>query len=178
MGSGTGGIPLCGAWQRYKDLIRADFAINPRWDARMTLAIWRMGQVLHRQPGVGPFLLRRLSRLADIVWNRAFIGALLPPHVQVGPGIRLPHCGRGVVLHHTVRLGAGVTLYHQVTIGVRDDRSAAVVGDDVEIGAGAKILGPVHLGDGCRVGANAVVLEVVPAGATCVGVPAQVCARR
>jgi serine O-acetyltransferase len=158
--------------------LREDFACNPSGDARTTLVIWRAGQALYRRPGVVPFLLRRLFRMADWVWTRGYIGADLPFQVPAGPGLRLPHAGRGVIVHPTVRLGAGVTLYHQVTVGVRDDRPAATIGNGVEIGAGAKILGPVQIGDDARIGANAVVLTDVPDGATAVGVPATIRRRR
>ena len=155
-------------------VLRADYARNPTRDARTTLAIWRVGQALHGRLGAAAFLLRRVHHLADAVWTRGYIGADLPSEARAGGGLRLPHGGRGVVLHPSVRLGAGVTLYHQVTIGVVDDRPAAVVGDGVYIGSGAKVLGPIELGAECRVGANAVVLIDVPPGTTAVGVPAVV----
>ncbi|MGY1636653.1 serine O-acetyltransferase [Geodermatophilus sp. SYSU D00742] len=153
---------------------RQDLTCNPLTDARTTLAIWRAGQLLYRRPGVVPFLLRRVFRMADRLWTRGYIGAELPFQVTAGPGMRLPHAGRGIILHPTVRIGSGVTMYHQVTVGVRDDRPAAVIGDGAYIGAGAKILGPLDIGAGARIGANAVVVRDVPAGATAVGVPATV----
>ena len=156
------------------DVLRADFARNPFLDTRVTLAIWRAGQSLNGRPGIAPFLARRVVHLGDFLWTRGYIGADLPAKATAGPGIRMPHGGRGVVLHPSVRMGSGVTLYHQVTIGVRDDGPAATVGDDVYIGAGAKVLGTVALGSGSRIGANAVVVGDVPAGATAVGVPAVV----
>jgi serine O-acetyltransferase len=169
-------VYLMSLYRTYRDLLAADFAKNGKVDARFTLAVWRLGQVLHEQPGLVPFALRRVSQLLDTLWLRGYLGALMPQHVRVGPGIRIPHCARGVVLHHTVRMGSDVTLYHQVTIGIRDDGPpvAATIGDGVYIGAGAKIIGPVTLGDGSRIGANAVVIRDVPAGATAVGVPAKI----
>lgn len=152
--------------------LRADFSVNPFLDARLTLLIWRAGQSLKGRPGVLSFLLRRVCQVADFMWTRGYIGADLPFSVTAGPGIVLPHGGRGVVLHPSVRIGARATLYHQVTIGVRDANPSATLGDDVFIGAGAKVIGEIHLGDGSRVGANAVVLKDVPAGMTAVGVPA------
>ncbi|MGY1604686.1 serine O-acetyltransferase [Geodermatophilus sp. SYSU D00815] len=154
--------------------LRADYAVNEFFDARATLLVWRAGQALRGRPGVLAFLLRRVCQVADFVWTRGYIGADLPFSAIAGPGIRLPHGGRGTVLHPTVRIGARAVLYHQVTIGVREEDPAATLGDDVFIGAGAKIIGTVHLGDGCRVGANAVVLTDVPPGATAVGVPASI----
>jgi serine O-acetyltransferase len=158
----------------WRATLRADFARNPFLDTRITLLIWRSGQALWRRPGVLPFLLRRVFRFADRVWTRGYVGGDFPFQVPAGPGLFLPHAGRGVIIHPTARLGAGVTLYHQVTIGVRDERPAAVIGDGVFIGAGAKILGPVCIGSDAKIGANAVVVGDVPKGATAVGVPARV----
>jgi serine O-acetyltransferase len=165
-------------WGTWSQLFATDRARNPLIEPRITLAIWRAGQVLSGRPGLLPFLLRRLYGVADCLWVRAYVGAELPPQVVVGPGLRLPHAGRGVVLHPSVRIGADVTLYHQVTVGVRDEQPAAVIGDRVEIGAGVKVLGPVHVGADARLGANAVVLTDVPVGATAAGVPATIRRRR
>lgn len=159
---------------RVVDVLRQDFTKNPLLDSRITLVIWRLGQALSGRPGTAAFLARRLVRAGDVCWTRAYVGADLPPQVAAGPGLRLPHGGRGVVLHPSVRIGAGVTLYHRVTVGVRDDRSAGTIGDGAYIGVGAAILGPVSLGADCRIGANAVVVRDIPPGATAVGVPAEV----
>jgi serine O-acetyltransferase len=78
-----------------------------------------------------------------------------------------------VVINGSVRGGAGVKIEHQVTIGA-EKRQSPQLGDDVFIGAGAKVIGPVRIGDGARVGANAVVVHDVPAHATVVGIPARV----
>lgn len=71
-------------------------------------------------------------------------------------------------------IGANVTIMHQVTIGTRDIDESAVIGDDVFIGAGAKILGKIKIGNGAKIGANAVVIKDVPANATVVGVPGRI----
>src|SRR5690349_12954814 len=125
---------------------RADMARKRRWDSRITLLIWRSNQALYQERGFWAFLLRRFVKVLDFWWIRGHIGAYLPPHVVVGPGLRLPHGGMGVVIHHTARIGANVTIYHQVTIGVKDDRPAATLADDAYVGAGAKLLGPILIG--------------------------------
>lgn len=153
--------------------LRADYARNPHAEPRITLAVWRLGQLGHGRPGPRGFLLRRVHDVLDQIWTRGVIGAELPRSVPAGPGLKLPHSGRGVVVHPTSRFGAGVTLYHQVTIGVRGAGSPPVIGDDVYLGCGARILGPIMLGKGCAIGANAVVLKDVPAGEVWVGVPAR-----
>jgi serine O-acetyltransferase len=95
---------------------------------------------------------------------------------EFGPGLVLIHA-TGVVINGQVRGGANVRIEHQVTIGAEGRRSP-VLGSDVFIGAGAKVLGAVTVGDGARIGANAVVVRDVPAHTTVVGVPARVVRRR
>jgi serine O-acetyltransferase len=82
----------------------------------------------------------------------------------------------GVVINTSVRGGKNVVIEHQVTIGAEKGESP-VLGDNVFIGAGARIIGAVRVGTGAKVGANAVVLDDVPEGATAVGVPARVILR-
>lgn len=151
---------------------RADLEVNDFFDARMTLLIWRAGQSLKHRPGVLAFLARRVLRVADFLWTRGYIGADMPFEVTAGPRLSLQHAGRGVVLHPDVRLGSDVRIYHQVTLGVRDAGGPPVVGNGVFIGAGAKILGQVRVGDRSMIGANAVVVTDVPPDTTAVGVPA------
>ena len=90
---------------------------------------------------------------------------------EFGPGLVLIH-STGVVINGSVRGGSGIHIEHQVTIGA-DQRISPTIGDEVFIGAGAKIIGNVKVGNGARVGANAVVVEDVPQGRTAVGVPAR-----
>lgn len=95
---------------------------------------------------------------------------------EFGPAFVLIH-STGIVINGRVRGGEHVYLEHQVTIGA-ERRQSPQLGDHVFIGAGAKIVGPVSLGSGSRIGANAVVLHDIPAGATAVGIPAKVVRRR
>jgi serine O-acetyltransferase len=100
-------------------------------------------------------------------------GISLPAAARIGKGLRIHHFG-GIILHPDTEVGERCTLYQGVTLGDRGGGGGAPrVGNDVLIGAGAKVLGAVRLGDGCRVGANAVVLTSVPAGYLAVGVPAR-----
>ena len=94
---------------------------------------------------------------------------------DIGPGLFISH-GQGTILS-AERIGANLWVHQGVTIGwdYRGDRRP-IIGDDVFIGAGAKILGAVTVGDGARIGANAVVVSDVPAGATAVGIPARIVA--
>jgi serine O-acetyltransferase len=91
---------------------------------------------------------------------------------EFGPGFVLIH-SNGVVINGSVRGGNNTYIEHQVTIGAERNQSPRL-GDDIFIGAGAKIVGPVTIGDGARIGANAVVVNDVPPHATAVGVPARI----
>lgn len=105
-------------------------------------------------------------------------GISLPAQARIGKGLRIHHFG-GIILHPDTELGDGCTLYQGVTLGdLGGSGGAPRVGNDVMMGAGAKVLGSVRLGDGCRVGANAVVLASVPAGYVAVGVPARLQPRK
>ncbi len=105
------------------------------------------------------------------VWGGCIIGR----GADFGEGFVLVH-SIGVVINTTVKGGRNVVLEHQVTIGAEKGVSP-ILGDNVFVGAGAKILGGVTLGKGAKVGANAVVLDDVPEGATVVGIPARVVKR-
>lgn len=98
-----------------------------------------------------------------------------PPNVPIGPGLYLPHTVGTVVSAESV--GSNVTVQSSVTIGQRRGNDFPVIEDGVVVGTGAKVLGTIRVGAGSNIGANSVVLEDVPAGATVVGVPARVISR-
>jgi serine O-acetyltransferase len=108
--------------------------------------------------------------------NSCFCNCIIGRGAEFGPGFVLIH-GTGIVINSAVRAGANVRLEHQVTIGA-ERRQSPTIGDDVFVGAGAKVLGPVTVATGARVGANAVVVNDVPPHATVVGIPARVVRRR
>jgi serine O-acetyltransferase len=123
----------------------------------------------------------RHHRLAPIemVFNRLnsiCCNCIIGRGAEFGPGFVLIHA-TGVVINGHVTGGSNVFIEHQVTIGA-ERRQAPRIGNDVFIGAGAKILGSVTVGDRARVGANAVVVDDVPTDSTVVGVPARVVRRR
>lgn len=102
------------------------------------------------------------------------LGIELPQKTQVGPGLIIWH-GQGLVVNDGAVLGANVQLRHNVTIGNREYYGPCpVIEDNVEIGAGAFILGSIRIGKGAKIGAGAVVLKDVPAGAVAVGNPARI----
>lgn len=97
-------------------------------------------------------------------------GADIPINARIGGGLLLPH-PNGVVIHPEAEIGPNCIIFQQVTLGSRDG-GVPRIGGHVDIGAGAKILGAIAVGDHARIGANAVVLQDVPSGKTAVGVPA------
>lgn len=97
--------------------------------------------------------------------------ASFPPRRSGGGGLRIPHLN-GIIISPVAKVGADCTIFHQVTLGVNGRKSLGVgptLGDRVSIGTGAKIIGPVRIGDDVTIGANAVVTKDIPNGATVVG---------
>jgi serine O-acetyltransferase len=127
-----------------------------------------------------PFLRKLLKILAMVPYSvlRLLTGIDLPRGARIGPGLRIWHFG-GVVVHADTVIGRNCTIRHEVTIGSRrGEHDVPVLGDDVDIGAGAKILGSIRIGDRVTIGANAVVLDDVPDDHLAVGVPARILSKR
>jgi serine O-acetyltransferase len=102
----------------------------------------------------------------------------VPYKTKIGKNCRLAHGGNGVVIHQDVKIGDNVLICHQVTIGGRGYLARLpIIGSDVYIGPGAKILGPVTIGDNCVIGANAVVSRNIPSNCVASGFPAQILKR-
>jgi serine O-acetyltransferase len=137
-------------------------------------------------PGFHALLIHRASHAA---WRRGWylsgrflshIGRMLTdveihPAATIGRRVFIDH-GAGAVIGETAVVGDDVTLYHGVTLGgatLEKGKRHPTLGNNVIVGAGAQVLGPVTVGDGARVGANAVVLKDVPPGVTMVGIPAR-----
>jgi serine O-acetyltransferase len=101
--------------------------------------------------------------------------AVIPYTCKIGKECILGHRGMGIVLHPNVEIGEKVLIAHQVTIGGSGyaDKVPSI-GDDVYIGVGAKILGPIEIGSHCIIGANAVVVKSVPSNCVVAGVPARI----
>jgi serine O-acetyltransferase len=109
-------------------------------------------------------------------WGRWLTGIEIHPGATIGRRVFIDH-GMGVVIGETAEIHDECTLYHGVTLGGTSwnkGKRHPTLGRGVVIGAGAKILGPILVGDGAKIGSNAVVVRDVPAGATAVGVPARI----
>src|SRR5713226_6905313 len=118
-----------------------------------------------------PFLPRAISQLA-----RWLTGIEIHPAAKIGKGFFIDH-GMGVVIGETTEIGDYVTLFQGVTLGgtgKERGKRHPTLGNHVVVGAGAKILGGIRIGDNVKIGANSVVLKSVPANSTVIGVPARV----
>ncbi len=159
--------------------IQAVFDRDPA--ARSTL------EVLLTYPGLHALWLHRLAHwlwqhnlklLGRLVsqTSRFLTGIEIHPGARIGPGFFIDH-GMGVVIGETAEIGANVTLYHGVTLGGvswQKGKRHPTLGDSVVVGAGAKILGPITVGDHTRIGANSVVVKDTPPESVVVGVPGRV----
>ena len=132
------------------------------WVHRICHAMWKRGW---KAPA------RILSQV-----NRFFTGIEIHPGATIGRRFFIDH-GMGIVIGETAEIGDGVMLYHGVTLGgqvLTQTKRHPTIGDNVTIGAGAKVLGPVTIGEGSAVGANAVVTKDVPPHSIAVGIPAKI----
>jgi len=135
-------------------------------------AVW--GYRISHRLWLEPALRLPARLLSQLV--RAATGVEIHPGARIGRRLFIDH-GMGVVIGETAEVGDDVVMFHGSTLGgtsMRHGKRHPTVGDRVMIGAGAKVLGPVFVGDDARIGANAVVIHDVPPGAAAVGVPAKV----
>jgi serine O-acetyltransferase len=168
-----------GLWQSWRDDVACVFARDP--------AARSVAEVLLAYPGVHAVLIHRV---AHRLWRgehkfiARFVAAFarwltnvdIHPGARIGKRFFIDH-GAGVVIGETAEIGNDVTLYHGVTLGGttwNKEKRHPTLGNNVLVGAGAKILGPITLGNNVRVGANSVVVKDVPACCTVVGIPGRI----
>ena len=162
--------------------IRADLAAHGRdWGAQgfWALLVYRFGRWRY---SVRPALLRKpLSLLYKFLYKfiQIITGIELPCEVPIGAGFVIEHAG-GIVVSGFARFGAHCRIRNGVVIGLSrvEDPCAPQFGDHVDIGAGAKVLGNIRIGDNVLIGANAVVITDVPSNSIAVGVPAVIKPRK
>jgi serine O-acetyltransferase len=166
-------------FERLKEDIASVFERDPA--ARSTL------EVLINYPGIHANIFHRMAHaLWQAEWkglarwlssvSRFLTGIEIHPGAKIGRRFFIDH-GMGVVIGETAEIGDDVTLYHGVTLGGTSwdkGKRHPTLGNGVVVGAGAKVIGPILIGAGARIGSNAVVTKPVPAGATAVGNPARI----
>lgn len=158
-------------WRTYE----GDWARQGLW----VMIVYRFGRWRYT---VRPRLLRLpLSFIYRVlkVWSQILSGIDLPCEATVGHRFRIEHFG-GIIISGDATFGDDVVIRNGVTVGLRRTgvRGAPNIGNRVDIGAGAKILGPIRIGDDVAIGANAVVLADVPADSIAVGIPARIIPRK
>ena len=170
---------MTSVWELIKEDVTCVFERDPA--ARTTF------DVLTCYSGVHAMLFHRINHwmwMRGLRWPARFMGNIarwltgieIHPGAVIGRRFFVDH-GTGVVVGETAEIGDDVTLYQGVTLGGRtldSGKRHPTLGNNVVVGAGAKILGPFTVGDDARIGSNAVVLHPVPAGATVVGVPGKI----
>jgi serine O-acetyltransferase len=152
----------------------------PEWSREKPSRFWDPSRKLLKairdyQRAKNVFLVGRIIMKLCVLRHRfwsAVTGADIPLNCQIDGGLLLPH-PNGVVIHPSAVIGPNCLLFQQVTL-----TENVVLGAHVDVGAGAKLLGALQVGDHARIGANAVVLHDVPAGATVVGIPARLIKRQ
>jgi serine O-acetyltransferase len=147
------------------EVIFAYPGVHAIWGHRISHWLWNRGA--------------RLAARTFAELTRILTGVDIHPGAMIGSGLFIDHA-TGVVIGETAEIGDDVTLYHGVTLGgsgADTGKRHPTVGDRVIIGAGAKVLGAIKIGDDSRIGANAVVVKPVPSSSVVVGVPGQVISR-
>jgi serine O-acetyltransferase len=140
--------------------------------SKSLLASIRLYQQSQQFSFVARWLVGKLATLLHRFWS-VVTGADIPITTKIGGGLLIPH-PNGIVIHPDVVIGPNCLIFQQVTIGATSAATVPVIGGHVDIGAGAKVLGAIQLGNHVRVGANAVVTKSVAEGKTVVGIPARV----
>lgn len=159
---------------RFHVMMRGQHVARPMWRKWTDMFSPRFLPILLIRVA-GHFYAIRLRPLAKLVsfLNFLFFGIECAMRCRIGPGLFLPHT-QGTVIG-AAEIGANVTVFQSVTIGARefeplyDDEKRPSIGNNVLIGSGAKLLGPIRVGDGARIGANTVVMQDVPDKALVIG---------
>ena len=151
---------------------KGDLEILLLYSGVHALAAYRVAHKLHENEHY--FAARALSQAA-----KAVTGIEIHPGAKIGKGLVIDH-GTGVVIGETAEIGDNCTIYQGVTLGGTGKdvgKRHPTLGNNVMVGAGAKVLGPSHIGDNTKIAANAVVLEEIPENCTAVGIPAKIVRR-
>ena len=155
-------------------------ASEPDWSRETVTRFWDPGRKLLKTIRRYQYWKSRKNPIAHALswccvlqhhfWS-SITGADIPLNSKIGGGLMIPH-PNGIVLHPKVEIGPNCLIFQQVTLG-SNDKGLPHIGGHVDIGAGAKVLGPVIIGDHARIGANSVVISDVKPGVTVAGIPAK-----
>lgn len=142
--------------------------------SKLLLYTWFFGHYIYYRVKIPVVrqLLYVIYRILDLLIVRTVCSSSVPPTCKIGKNIILPH-PIGIVIHDNAVIGDNVRLLHQVTIGRNrfstiDKLKPPTIGNNVFIGAGAKLIGPIHIGDDCIIGVNAVITKNIPDNSTVV----------
>lgn len=141
----------------------------------LAIAVYRFGNLIyyHVKVPIVRHLLLLIYAVLDNVIVKIICNAEFPAKCRIGKDLRLPHGANGIIIHSKVHIGNSCTLFHQITIGESNEPGKAPwIGNNVKIGAGAKVLGDIKIYNNTQIGANAVVLNDVPEYNNAVGIPA------
>ncbi|MEM7184689.1 MAG: serine acetyltransferase [Spirochaetota bacterium] len=143
------------------------------------MVVFRFGQWRYK---VRPSIIRKILSFFYKVWFKwiqIITGIELPCEVKLGNNFRIDHFG-GIIISGFASFGDNCTIRHGVTVGLKnvEDPGAPQIGDNVDIGAGAKLLGKIKIGNNVSIGANAVVLQDIPNNSVAVGIPAKILPRK
>ncbi|MEI6042756.1 MAG: serine acetyltransferase [Chloroflexota bacterium] len=176
----------------WRELVAGDIAVwlkiwKPGWTPAQGIQLKDAVRLTWNYTGLRATLLYRLSHhlwlkhipvLPGILTrlNITLHGFDVPCIVKIGPGLYVPHPVGTVIMAQEI--GANVTLISGITIGMRNEPDFPLIGNNVFIGAGARVLGNLVIGDNVNIGANAVVVKDIPANCTAVGIPAKILANQ
>lgn len=149
---------------------------NPGLIPKMLVAVIRFGMWAQRISFRPLSVLMKIPyRLVDLLFCKLLLNCDISCEAQIGDGLKIYH-PYGIFINSGVRIGRRFSCRGQVTIGNKgglDENGCPDIGDDVNVGVGAKLIGPITVGDRCTIGANAVVTHSFPADSTLVGIPAR-----
>jgi serine O-acetyltransferase len=151
-------------------------ATEPDWSRERGNGGWEPNKALLRsirdyQRIGGSGLLAKIAVLRHRFWS-VVTGADIPLNCKIAGGLLIPH-PNGIVIHPDAEIGPNCLLFQQVTLGYAQG-GVPKLGGHVDVGAGARLIGPITIGDHAKIGANAVVTKDVPDGATAIGIPARI----
>lgn len=151
-------------------MITQDFKVNYSNISKIVCAHYCLGNKAFSKNSTILIIIYKLLKIIVKLYSSADIH----PKAEIGKNLRLEHDADGIMIHSTAVIGDNARIFHQVTIGIKDKGIAANIGNNVLIGAGAKIIGDVSIGDNVKIGANSVVTKSIENDKVIVGIPAKI----